>query len=112
MRFSLVFLMAIIIACQSKNSKSKIVVLISANAEWRVVKALYPNENYQTTPWGEYFVLDMTTAKGNTPVIFFHEGWGKVAAAGATQYAIDRWNPEVFINLGTCGGFEGSVNRF
>jgi len=35
-----------------------------------------------------------------------------VAAAGATQYAVDRWNPDVMINLGTCGGFEGSVERF
>jgi adenosylhomocysteine nucleosidase len=112
MRSFFVLFIVLTIACQPENSKPKIVVLISANAEWRVVKAVYPNENYLTTPWGEYFVLDMTTVKGKEPIIFFHEGWGKVAAAGATQYAIDRWNPEVFINLGTCGGFEGSVNRF
>jgi adenosylhomocysteine nucleosidase len=88
------------------------VVLISANAEWRVVKSVYPNENYQPTPWGEFFEKRIATAEGDVPVIFFHEGWGKVAAAGGTQYAIDRWNPEVCINLGTCRGFEGSVRRF
>ena len=112
MRFSFVILVSFIAACQSENSKSKIVVLISANAEWRVLKSVYPNEEYKPTPWGEYFSKELTTEKGNIPVIFFHEGWGKVAAAGATQYAIDRWNPEVFINLGTCGGFVGSVSRF
>jgi adenosylhomocysteine nucleosidase len=97
--------------CTPKN-QAKIVVLISANAEWRVVKSVYPNENYQSTPWGDFFEKDFPTSKGGVPVIFFHEGWGKVAGAGATQYAIDRWDPEICINLGTCGGFEGSVKRF
>ena len=55
---------------------------------------------------------DISLQWQTTSILFFHEGWGKVAAAGATQYAIDRWNPELFINLGTCGGFEGSVKRF
>jgi adenosylhomocysteine nucleosidase len=87
-------------------------VVISANAEWRVVKSVYPNENYQPTPWGECFWKEIETPSGKQLVTFFHEGWGKVAAAGATQYAIDRWNPKTLINLGTCGGFEGSVKRF
>lgn len=95
-----------------REATQKIVVLISANAEWRVVKSVYPNESFQPTPWGEYFEKEISLSTGVVPVIFFHEGWGKVAAAGATQYAIDRWNPEIFINLGTCGGFEGSVKRF
>jgi adenosylhomocysteine nucleosidase len=101
----------LVTGCASK-SETKIVVLISANAEWRVIKSVYPNENFQKTPWGEFFEKEIVTTKGSMPIIFFHEGWGKVAAAGATQYAIDRWNPEILINLGTCGGFEGSVKRF
>src|SRR5688572_10862825 len=109
---SLVFIALLLLAACTPKSETKIVVLISANAEWRVVKSVYPNENFQKTPWGEFFERNIATTKGNVPVIFFHEGWGKVAAAGATQYAIDRWNPEIFINLGTCGGFEGSVKRF
>lgn len=40
-----------------------------------------------------------------------HGGWGKVAAAGSTQYAIDRWSPKRIVNLGTCGGFEGYIHR-
>jgi adenosylhomocysteine nucleosidase len=38
-------------------------------------------------------------------------GWGKIAAACATQYAINRWKPSLLVNLGTCGGFEGSIQR-
>lgn len=37
--------------------------------------------------------------------------WGKIAAAASTQWAIDTWQPEVLLNLGTCGGFEGEVER-
>lgn len=40
-----------------------------------------------------------------------HGGWGKVAAAGSTQYAIDRWYPKRIVNLGSCGGFTGQVER-
>jgi adenosylhomocysteine nucleosidase len=107
----LAIVLLLVVACATEK-ESKIVVLISANAEWRVVKSLYPDEDYQATPWGEFFETQVTTSQGNVPVLFFHEGWGKVAAAGATQYAIDRWDPKLMINLGTCGGFEGSVNRF
>lgn len=110
-QYYLFVILILTFGCSTPQS-NKIIVLISANAEWRVVKAVYPNENYQPTPWGEYFEKDIETQNGKQSVIFFHEGWGKVAAAGATQYAIDRWNPLLFINLGTCGGFEGSVNRF
>jgi adenosylhomocysteine nucleosidase len=44
-------------------------------------------------------------------LIFLHGGWGKVDAAGSTQYLIDHWTPDLLINLGTCGGFKGKVNR-
>jgi hypothetical protein len=32
-------------------------------------------------------------------------------AAGATQYVIDRHDPEILINLGTCGGFAAETGR-
>jgi adenosylhomocysteine nucleosidase len=43
--------------------------------------------------------------------IFLHGGWGKIAAAASAQYAIDRWQPGLLVNLGTCGGFAGQVDR-
>jgi len=83
-------------------------VLISANAEWRVVKPLYPSAPVQTSPYGEYFFANVERER----VLFFHGGWGKVAAAGSTQYVIDRFRPARRINLGTCGGVEGRIKRF
>lgn len=45
------------------------------------------------------------------PYLFFQGGWGKIAAAASTQYVIDRWQPRLLINLGTCGGFEGRIEQ-
>ena len=36
-----------------------IVVLISAGAEWRVVKELYPNLDLQHSPFGEFADLKL-----------------------------------------------------
>lgn len=82
-------------------------VLISAGAEWRALLPHFPDAENQTTPYGEAF--DTTINEQN--VVFMHGGWGKVAAAGSTQYAVDRWHPKRIINLGTCGGFNGQVER-
>src|SRR6266481_4540923 len=89
------------------QSKIKFAVIISANMEWKATKKLFPNEKFSLSPWGEYFFKEFEKEK----VLVFHEGWGKVAAAGATQYVIDQFNPEILINLGTCGGFEGEIER-
>jgi adenosylhomocysteine nucleosidase len=80
-----------------------VVVLIAANAEWRVVRAFYRGVSIRQAPYGECF----TTALEGREVIFLHGGWGKIAAAASTQYALSTWSPDVIINLGTCGGFEG-----
>ena len=79
----------------------KILVLISANAEWRSLKSLFPGKTIQKSPFGEWF-----DDKG---VIFFHGGWGKISAAATAQYAIDHFSPDLLVNLGTCGGFEGRI---
>jgi adenosylhomocysteine nucleosidase len=87
-------------------------VIISANAEWRVVRAEYPGEKYEKSPYGEFFVREFKTPDGMAhPVLFFQGGWGKVSAAASAQYVIDRWKPEAIINLGTCGGFQGAIER-
>ena len=36
----------------------------------------------------------------------------RVAGAGSTQYVVDHFRPVRLINLGTCGGVEGRINRF
>ena len=82
-----------------------VVILISADLEWKVVvEHLHPT-CLEDTPYGKYFYLTMNSRK----VIFFHGGWGKINAAGSTQFAISRWDPKLIINAGTCGGFQGLV---
>jgi adenosylhomocysteine nucleosidase len=98
-------------------------VLISADAEWRAITSLLhkgqqpgliegaaspikPSDLGQT-PFGNWLI----TTVGNEEVLFMHGGWGKIAAAASTQYAIDCWKPELLVNLGTCGGFDGEVER-
>ncbi|MBI5945825.1 MAG: 5'-methylthioadenosine/S-adenosylhomocysteine nucleosidase [Chloroflexi bacterium] len=85
----------------------KTVVLVSANAEWRVVKELYPNLEIQQSPFGEYADLTFDLRL----VTLFHGGWGKISAAASAQFAIDQFQPELLVNLGTCGGFEGLIER-
>ncbi len=87
------------------------VALISADAEWRAVRGLYPAARLQSSPYGEWFPLEMKVGGAPTAVIFLQGGWGKIAAAASTQYAIDRWRPELLVNLGTCGGFAGEIAR-
>lgn len=85
------------------------VIAVSANAEWRVVRAYFRDHplEIESTPYGECFSL----ALGQRQVVFLHGGWGKIAAAASTQYALARWSPRLLVNLGTCGGFAGQVER-
>lgn len=85
----------------------KIVVLISAIAEWNAVKPLFPDAKMRRFPFGECF--DMMIQDEH--ISFFHSGWGKIASAGSMQYVIDNYSPDLVVNLGTCGGFEGAVNQ-
>lgn len=79
----------------------KTVVIISANAEWRATRDLLPASVVQSTPVGEWFEHD--------DVRFFHGGWGKISAAASAQYVLDQFNPDLLVNIGTCGGFAGSI---
>jgi adenosylhomocysteine nucleosidase len=85
----------------------KTVVIISAIAEWVGVKPLFPASRIETYPYGEC----LTASVGGHELQFFHTGWGKIASAGALQYIIDHHAPDLIVNLGTCGGFEGVVAR-
>jgi adenosylhomocysteine nucleosidase len=83
----------------------KVVVLVSATTEWDALKAVLAPPGIRTSPYGEYFDATIDAQS----ITFFHAGWGKTASAGAMQYVIDHYAPDVTINLGTCGGFEGKV---
>lgn len=85
--------------------KADIVVLLSANAEWDAVKKNFSDAKLISYPFGSYF----TTSPGKWKVLFAQGGWGKISAAASTQYAIDHFHPKLIVNLGTCGGFTGSI---
>jgi adenosylhomocysteine nucleosidase len=91
------------------QSAPRVIVLISANAEWRPLRVLFPDVDVDTTPFGECFAAHINSGEESVPVLFVHGGWGKIAAAASTQYAISRWAPELLVNIGTCGGFEGKI---
>ena len=85
----------------------KVVILVSANAEWGAVRSLLPESIPERTLFGECvdIVLD------GWPVTFFQGGWGKVSAAATAQYVIDQLQPDLLVNLGTCGGFQGRIEQ-
>lgn len=85
----------------------KIVILVSADAEWEATRRLFPNAVLKNTPFGE--TTDVKLDLWNLTLM--HSGWGKIASAGAMQYVIDHFAPDLTVNLGTCGGFEGVAER-
>jgi len=83
----------------------RIAIVISAITEWVAVKDVLAPKNIQVTPYGEFF----DTTIDAWSMTFFHAGWGKTASAGGLQYVIDNYAPDLTVNLGTCGGFDGVV---
>lgn len=84
---------------------NKIIILVSANPEWVALKPLFPDAEIQESPFGEFFHASFNLH----PVTFFFGGWGKISSAASAQYVIDHFQPDLLVNLGTCGGFEGRV---
>jgi adenosylhomocysteine nucleosidase len=85
----------------------RIAVVISANAEWKPVKETLAPVRVERSPYGEFF----THTIAGESVLFFHGGWGKIDAAASAEYVIGRWRPRLLINLGTCGGLDGRMQR-
>ena len=85
----------------------KVAVLVSANAEWEGVKPLFPKAVIYNTPFGE----SMDVKLGAWNLMLMHSGWGKIASAASMQYVIDHHSPDLIVNLGTCGGFDGVSKR-
>lgn len=90
-----------------QNSSSPKIILISAEQEWQIIKELVKPSGCNISPYGEWFFHTIN----DEPLIFFQGGWGKISAAASTQYVINCWNPDLIINLGTCGGFHGLTEK-
>ncbi|MGD0610997.1 MAG: 5'-methylthioadenosine/S-adenosylhomocysteine nucleosidase [Anaerolineales bacterium] len=85
----------------------KSVILISADAEWLAIRQILPQVKIRATALGETFLTRMRSAR----VRFYHGGWGRISAAATAQYVLDHYHPDLLINLGTCGGFAGRIQR-
>ena len=86
-------------------------VIVSANAEWEAVREILPRRETRKYPYGEWFPDTVRIESEDIDVVFMHGGWGKISAAASAQYLIDHANPELIVNLGTCGGFKGEIER-
>jgi len=110
MRRVAVLLLALLFICPAAQAAPPsravtTVVIVSADAEWKVIKKLFPAAHYQSRGFGESFDYDAHT-------VMLHGGWGKISAAASVQYAIDHWNPRNIVNIGTCGGIAGRIERY
>jgi adenosylhomocysteine nucleosidase len=76
-----------------------------------VKQALTAAAGLPISPYGEWFEHEVHTGRRRVPVVFFQTGCGKIPAAAAAQYAIQKWQPSLVLNLGTCGGFKGRVEK-
>ena len=85
----------------------KVFVIISAGGEWKSVKSFFPDSKFEGSPFGEF--TGVTLDAWN--LTLFHGGWGKVSAAASAQYVIDSFQPDLLVNLGTCGGFQGRIEQ-
>jgi adenosylhomocysteine nucleosidase len=94
---------------KGREAPIQVVVVVSADAEWQAVRQTFPRGTFRPSPFGEWFRASLTHDLDEWSVIFFHGGWGKIAAAASTQYALDQWHPRILVNLGTCGGIHGAV---
>lgn len=81
----------------------KVVVMISANTEWKAVKEIFPSLVITASTYGDTATMSIDSHE----LKLLHSGWGKIASAGAIQYVIDHDRPDLIVNLGTCGGFDG-----
>ncbi|MBT4504742.1 MAG: 5'-methylthioadenosine/S-adenosylhomocysteine nucleosidase [Gemmatimonadetes bacterium] len=86
-----------------------VVVIVSADVEWRVLREILSVQPTGKTPYGECCELSMDVHGRTIQTIYVHGGWGKISAAGSAQYAIERWSPDLIINIGTCGGILGEI---
>jgi len=88
-----------------------VIILVSANIEWQATLNILKPETISNSPFGEWFRKDILVNGELLPIVFFHGGWGKISAAASTQFVVDMWDPVLIINIGTCGGFRGEVQR-
>jgi len=87
----------------------KIALQICSTHEWNsMIEILRIRaEMLRLQPFGQYFEQPFNGHEG----IFYQSGDTKTRSAAACQFAIDRWQPDRIINLGTCGGVGKEIGK-
>jgi adenosylhomocysteine nucleosidase len=84
-----------------------VILLVSSDYEWQAWVDIHPGCKVSNTPFGGCFEQYIDQFR----ILSVQGGWGKVAAAASTQWAIDHHQPDLILNLGTCGGLDGRIER-
>ena len=79
-------------------------IQICSGAEWRATKPLLGvgDAAVGAFPYGEFVETEIS----GQSCVFFSSRRTKTRAAGACQYALDRWQVDSLLVLGTCGGVD------
>jgi adenosylhomocysteine nucleosidase len=83
------------------NSPAPLVIIVAMDSELRHLHELLPGWQ-DTTESGSGWATQRTTHRG-VPVIVIRCGIGMVAAAAATEHAIDHYAPRLVMNFGCAG---------
>jgi adenosylhomocysteine nucleosidase len=89
-----------------------VVVVVSADTEWSVMQEFLPDAEFHDSPMGEWFKHDLPIGGRMSQPLSSMVVGGKIAAAALAQYIIDRWSPRLLVNIGTCGGLEGEIEKY
>ena len=91
------------------TAHTTVLVVVSADTEWRALRRILGVEPTGSTPYGECIDAPLTIRSLPISLTYVQGGWGKISAAASAQHAIARWHPDSLVNLGTCGGIAGRV---
>lgn len=88
----------------------KICIEICSGREWRAIKDILniDNERISKGPLGEYFSASIDKKE----FLFQHSGPTKTRAAACCQLIIDKWQPDLIVNIGSCGGVSKKLKCF
>ena len=80
----------------------KICIEVCSGREWRAIKDILSvdSERISNSPLGEYFSASINKKE----FLFQHSGPTKTRAAACCQLIINKWQPDLVVNIGTCGG--------
>jgi adenosylhomocysteine nucleosidase len=79
-----------------------ICIQICSSLEWISLKTILKIQSSDICkyPYGEYINYKIYEKQ----CIFYHSGATKTRSAASCQFAIDKWEPNMVLVLGTCGG--------